>query len=145
MIASVLPNEELADVASAQRGHKVAHPELGLWDAMLELALQRVNAVLDFARNWSTIRQLPDYESQRAKCVFHLEWIFDDEPSDRFTFREMCRYSNSSMRQNVDNARKHIRAAFSPLAAREMTFPLSNRLRKHVTQIWLGNDGAALL
>lgn len=122
----------------------IDRPEEFLWQSLVELALQRINMVLDFARNWTTHRQAEDYELRRAKCVFHLEWIYDDDPSDRFTFREICRFSESPDLQDVEPARHRIRQAFSRAAAEDVMRPVGSKLRKHIVQMWLGNEVGAV-
>jgi hypothetical protein len=120
-----------------QQRHRVDAPEARLWELQMELALQRVNAVLDFARNWSVLRLAKGYEFERAKCVFHLEWIFDNQADGPFTFRELCRFSESENLQDVNLARERIRAAFCLDAARDMEVPVPHKLRKRVISDWL--------
>jgi hypothetical protein len=122
---------------------QVDNPELEFWQVMMDLALQRVSFVLDFARNWSTIRLDPAYELQRARCQFHLDWIFDDESTQIFTFRELCRFSKAVDLQDVDPARRQIRSAFSPEAFREIKKSVPTKLRKHVTNAWLNGETAS--
>ncbi len=123
----------------------VQNPERLLWNGLMELAVQRINMVLEFARNWSAIRQTLDYELQRAKCVFHLEWIFDDDATDRFTFRELCRFSDSPDLQDVEPARQRIQQSFCREAAEDVMRPVPGKLRNHVVQMWLGNEIGAVL
>lgn len=123
--------------ASAHR--QLLEPEVRLWELQMELALQRINIVLEFARNWLALKQSPDYELERARCVFHLEWIFDDVTVDQFTFRELCRFSRVTSLLDVGRSRRRIREAFCLDAAREMELPVGGRLRKHVRQAWLNS------
>ena len=119
---------------------KVASPERTLWAELLELALQRVNVVLDFAKRWPEIRLEEDYETHRAKCVFHLEWIYDDDPHNLFTFSELCRYSDSAELQNITLVRQQIQAAFPDEAAQEVMRTVPAELRKLILDEWRSND-----
>lgn len=126
----------------SRRRRRSKHPEMQFLNAMLELALQRVNFVLDFARQWRTLRQAPDYELQRANCQLHLAWIFDDKPTKRFTFREICQFSGSPLLQKVEPARERIRRAFEPAAACDVARPVAAKLQQHVECAWLADPNS---
>ncbi len=145
MNENILLTHPEVDLLVPRKRESADNPEAVLWRELMELAVQRINMVLEFARSWSSIRLTESYELQRAKCVFHLEWIFDDDPTDRFTFRELCRFSEVPLLQDVEPARQRIRDAFCREAAEAIMQPIPGKLRKHVVQAWLGNEIGAML
>lgn len=124
----------------SQNRQSLPDPETWLLNSLLESARERINIVLDFARHWEKWKNSHDYERQRANCRFHLQWIFDDEPSEYFTFRELCRFSRSAWLQDVEPARARIREAFSPAAAQELQRAVSPFMQKRVKKAWLNAD-----
>lgn len=124
----------------SENRQRLPDPEMWLLNSVLESALERINTVLEFARNWEQWKHTHDYERQRATCRFHLQWIFDDEPSEYFTFRELCRFSRSAWLKDVEPARARIREAFSPAAVQELERTVSPFMQKRVKKAWLDPD-----
>lgn len=110
-----------------------------LWQASLDIARHRVESVIKFAREWNEIRFDHDYEMRRHRALFHLEWLLNDDDSQRFTFRTLCEFSKAEDLGNVRAARQRILQMFSSQAMDSLRKPINDSLLKQVASQWVSN------
>ncbi len=74
----------------------VKDPHWAFYQGELAEALKRVELVLQFGREWHSLRFATNYTRRLAECIFHMQWIMLDVPSRGSRFAS-CASSVSRM------------------------------------------------